>query len=191
MNQVAIHLNQHSKSTIVQSKIKVKQNKESKREKERRKINKETATTLPSGLGHLGWNHIPGAGAALRPTAGLRQRQAGEDVSAKEPPPWTCSAWAPVEETPVSKSRWALLQFRQVQHLKDGGPLVWKSSEKSRGRQASQWGGSHQHPPSSEVLFLSRTASSALQFCQSLRFAWEAQGKGGKVMIHKPWHLTL
>ena len=71
MNQVAIHLNQHSKSTIVQSKKKVKQNKERKREKERRKIKKETATTLPSGLGHLGCCHIPEAWAGWFPKDGL------------------------------------------------------------------------------------------------------------------------
>ena len=94
MNQAAIHLRQtqHSKSTILQSKIKVKQNKERKREKERRKINKEVPTILLSGGGHRGWSHIPGAELLWGPKAGLRQSRGswGGSISKGAPMDMQC-----------------------------------------------------------------------------------------------------
>ena len=74
-----------------------------------------------SGLGNLGWCHIPGAWAALSLKVGLewgRAEEAGEGVPAKESLldlGWLVS----VNGTPISRSSGARLWLKQPSALND------------------------------------------------------------------------
>ena len=90
---------------------------------------------------YVGWCHSPGAWADLGQAGG-----AGEDGPAKEPL-WTQSAWSPVHGTPISRSRWVLLQMSQAYHTqrRESSP-DWKSSENPPGLQVSWCWSSYLQP---------------------------------------------
>ena len=119
-------------------------------------------TLFSSGLGDLGWCHIPWSLSRLGSQGwtlmGLRELgRMYQQMSL----PWTCSAWSPLDGTTSSRSRQALQKLNQAnctQRRVD--PLVWKSFERSPGLHISWWWGSHLYPPSLQLPHLQMTAPS-------------------------------